>query len=80
MDWLFYHHLHHLPPILFVYTIQVQNTGAQLANQVQGNLVASGAAKSLRWAQQPLLRQAQQALPNWPNIYKFAFSKVSIFP
>ena len=44
--------------------IQVQITGARLANQAQQTL--------LRRAQQALLRQAQQALPNWPNIYKFA--------
>ena len=68
MDGLIYHHLHHLPPILFVYTIQVQNTGARLANQVQATLLHQAQQTLLRWAQQPLLRQAQQALPNWPNI------------
>ena len=49
-------------------TIQVQISGARLTKQVQQTL--------LRRAQQTLLRQAQQALPNWPNIYKFAPSKM----
>ena len=35
-----------------------------LANKVQQTL--------LRQAQLQLLRQAQQSLPNWPNIYKLA--------
>ena len=72
MDWLIYHHLHHPPPLPFVYTIQVQITGARLANQLQATLLHQAQQTLLRWAQQPLLRQAQQALPNWPNIYKFA--------
>ena len=57
---------------MFVYNIQVQNTCARLANQVQATLLHQAQQTLLRWAQQPLLRQAQQALPNWPNIYKFA--------